>query len=498
VESAITSVQPQLAGPPEEARVAGRLRTPGVQRLLRQATRRIGWGVADQGMSSLTNFAVAIYIARTLGAAQFGAFSLAYVTYSFSLNASRGLGTDPFLVRFSGTEHPIWRRAVSHCTGTAAIVGLAAGSVVLVAAMFLHGTTRAAFLALGLTMPGLMLQDSWRFSFFAQGRGSQAFLNDTVWAVVLFLALFILKAEGHADVFWFVFAWGASACVAAAVGPFQAGVKPRLSNAVGWMYRHRDLGPRYLAEGTANAGATLLFNTSIAFVLGLAAVGYVRAANTLMGPFMIVFYGMGLVTLPEAARVLRRSPRHLPLFCMLVSGGLALMALTWGVVLLVALPKGLGALLLKGLWRPTYKLVLPVTIGVIGGCVSAGAGTGMHALGVARRSLWAMVISSAATVVLGLAGAFVGGAPGTIYGAAIASWIGAVLFWWQLRKALHDSSHIKGRRPARLRRRSSFLGRAPAGEVAVVCSAGLPHQTRQQHSPLREGHIMVRNRCRPA
>ncbi|MDR2986820.1 MAG: hypothetical protein LBV34_18475, partial [Nocardiopsaceae bacterium] len=64
--------------------------------------RRFGWGLADQAVSSLTNFAVSLYVARTLGAVQFGAFALAYVTYSFVLNASRGLATDPLLVRFSG------------------------------------------------------------------------------------------------------------------------------------------------------------------------------------------------------------------------------------------------------------------------------------------------------------------------------------------------------------------------------------------------------------
>jgi O-antigen/teichoic acid export membrane protein len=443
LEPVIPGTQAKAIGRRERATTLGRLRTPAVQRLLRQASRRIGWGVADQGMSSLTNFAVAIYIARTLGAVEFGAFSLAYITYSFSLNASRGLGTDPFLVRFSSVEHSVWRRAVAQCTGTAAVVGLVAGSVVLAAAMILHGATRAAFLALGLTMPGLLLQDSWRFSFFARGRGSQAFLNDTVWAVALFPALIILKATGHAGVFWFVFAWGASACAGAAVGPFQARVMPNLSEAWGWVSRHRDLGPRYLLEGTSNAGSTLLFNSGIALILGLADVGYVRAASTLMGPFMIVFFGMGLVTLPEAARVLRRSPRHLPLFCMVVSGGLALMALAWGIVLLVALPKGLGVLMLRNLWRPAYKLVLPGTLGVIGGCISAGAGTGIHALGIARRSLNAMVISSASVVILGLAGAFVGGAVGTMYGAAIAAWFGAILFWWQLRRAMHESGYTE-------------------------------------------------------
>ncbi len=101
------------------------------RRLRSQAVRRVGWGVADQAVSSLTNFAVSIYVARTLGAAQLGAFSLAYVTYGFALNASRGLATDPLMVRFSGKDLPTWRRSVASCAGTAAIVGVAAGICVL-------------------------------------------------------------------------------------------------------------------------------------------------------------------------------------------------------------------------------------------------------------------------------------------------------------------------------------------------------------------------------
>ena len=166
-----------------------------------------------------------------------------------------------------------------------------------------------------------------------------------------------------------------------------------------------------------------------------------------MGPFMVIFFGMGLVTMPEAARILRRSPRHLPLFCLLVSGGLALLGLAWGVVLLVALPRGLGQLMLGSLWRPTYPLVWPTTLLVLGGCASAGAGTGLHALGAARRSLRAMVLGSALAVVLSLAGAAAGGAVGTMMGAAVASWIGALLFWWELRMALRESDHSSAGAP---------------------------------------------------
>jgi O-antigen/teichoic acid export membrane protein len=412
-------------------------------RLARRAGQRLTWGVADQAMSSMSNFALNVYIARTLGAVEYGAFGLAYVTYSFALNASRGLATDPLLVRFSGTDLPKWRRAVASCTGTAMIVGLVLGAAVIVAASALGGTARSSFLALGLTLPGLMLQDSWRFSFFAHGRGSHAFLNDAIWTVALLPALVLLRAAGHANVFWFVFAWGAAAAVAAAIGSLQARVVPQLSGAWEWVSRHRDLGPRYLLEGAASSVSTQLRNYGVGLLLGLAAVGYVQASSTLMGPFMVVFFGMGLVTLPEAARVLRRSPRHLPLFCMLVSGGLALLGIAWGVVLLVMLPRGLGHLMLGSIWRPTYPLVVPAALSVVGGCIGTGAGTGMHALGAARRSLRTQVLSGALYALCSVVGAAMGGAVGTMRGAAVASWISAPLYWWQLRAALREYGHAE-------------------------------------------------------
>ncbi len=419
--------------------------------LARKAGRRFGWGVADQGASSLTNFAVNIYIARELGAVQYGAFSLAYVTYSFALNASRGLATDPLMVRFSYTELPIWRRAVSACTGTAGAVGLVTGTCVLVAAALLGGATKLAFLALGLTLPALLLQDSWRYSFFALGRGSQAFLNDMIWAAALLPALVFLGATGHADVFWFVFAWGAAAAAGAAVGPLQARVVPSLPATRTWLSKHRDLGLRYLAEGTTNSAAAQLRNYGIGLVLGLAAVGYVQAASTLMGPFMVLLYGSGLVALPEAARVWRESPRRLPLLCVLISVGFTLVALLWGAALLVLLPSGVGERLLGPIWRPTYPLVIPTTLYIMGVCASAGAGTGMHALGVAQRSLRAMVFTSILYVICALVGGLEAGAAGTVYGTAIATWIGALVYWWQLRAALREAGNIPSGR--------SWLGR---------------------------------------
>ena len=417
-------------------------------------------------MSTLTNFLLSIFVARTLGATQFGAFSLAYLTFGFALNASRGLSIEPLLIRFSGTDLRTWRRATAGSTGTALLVGLAAGACALAAGALVGGTTGLAFIALGLTLPGLLLQDSWRYAFFALGRGHHAFINDTIWAAIQIPALALLKMSGHANVFWFVLAWGVSAAVGAAIGALQARVVPNLAGATQWLVRHRDLGPRYLAENTGGNAADTLRGYGVSYILGLAAVGYVQAAGVLMGPFKILFFGMGMITIPEAARILRRSPRHLPLYCVGVSTGLTVLALVWGVVLLVALPRGLGHLMLGSLWRPTYPLVLPATLAVMAMCATTGAGIGLHALAAARRSLRAVILTSVLVVACTLVGAVTGGTLGTMRYYAAASWLGALVSWWQLRQALQESGTVPvplwlwpGRSAGRHRRSSEANGR---------------------------------------
>jgi hypothetical protein len=320
---------------------------------------------------------------------------------------------------------------------------LVGGAVVLAGSLLLSGATRLAFIALGLTLPGLMLQDSWRYSFFAIDRGSQAFLNDSIWAVALLPALAFLRLTGNKDIFWFVLAWGITATVAAAVGPVQARVVPRLAGIHQWVSRHRDLGLRFAAENTSSGAAGQLRIYGIGLMLGLAAVGVVQAANTLMGPLTILFLAMSLVAIPEGARIVRRSPQRLPLFCVLISAGEVALALSWGVVLLIVLPRGFGSWLLGPIWRPTYPLVLPQALYVIGLGLSGGVTVGLHALGDARRSLQRMLVTQSIYLVGSLAGAAVGGAVGTIRGAAVATWIGAFISWWQLRAALRESRQVQ-------------------------------------------------------
>ncbi|MEU7599224.1 hypothetical protein AB0B79_40520, partial [Streptomyces sp. NPDC039022] len=357
---------------------------------------RLSWGLADQAASSMTNFAVGIYVARSLGLTAFGVFSLAWVTYGVVLNVSRGVATDPLMVRFSGVPDASWRAAVARSSGTALGVGGALGAACLVAGLGLGGSVGSAFACLGVVLPLLLLQDAWRFAFFAAGAGRKAFANDLVWGVALVPAMVVAAHVGSVTAF--VLAWGGSAAVAAGYGCFQSGIRPRPTGVRAWLGEHRDLGYRYLVENVSNSGASQLRAYGLGAIVGVGAVGVIRGAELLLGPFLALLMGLSLVTVAEAARVLRRAPHRLGAFCLLLGGGQAVAALLWGGALLL-MPDRFGALVLGGVWHPASELIVPVTLGVAGAGLGTGAAAGLRALAAARRSLRSQLIASACYVV---------------------------------------------------------------------------------------------------
>ncbi|MET8903550.1 hypothetical protein ACFVGX_06010 [Streptomyces sp. NPDC127113] len=399
---------------------------------------RLSWGLADQAASSISNFAVGIYVARSLGLTAFGVFSLAWVTYGVVLSVSRGLATDPLVVRFSGVPEGSWRVAVARSSGTALGVGTAVGAVCLVVGLGMGGRVGPAFAGLGLMLPGLLLQDAWRYSFFAAGQGRKAFVNDVVWGVALVPAMVVAARVGSVTAF--VVAWGASAAVAAVYGCFQSGIRPRFGGARDWLRDHRDLGYRYLVENVGVSGSSQLRAYGLGVIVGVGAVGVIRGAELLLGPFLAVLMGLSLVTVAEAARVLREAPRRLGRFCLLLGGGQAVGALLWGAALLLV-PDRLGELVLGDVWDAASAIVVPVTLGVAGAGLGTGAAAGLRALAAARRSLRCQLFASVCYVGGGLGGAFAAGTAGSAWGVATAAACGSAVWWLQLRAALRERHH---------------------------------------------------------
>jgi O-antigen/teichoic acid export membrane protein len=403
---------------------------------IRRLAGRIGWGIADQALSSLTNFAIGICVARLLGIAEFGAFSLAFITYQLALNASRGIATEPLLVRYSAAEPSVRRDATRKATGMATALGVVLGASCAGIGTLLPGSLRMAFISLGMMLPGLLLQDSWRFAFFSAGRGSLAFVNDLVWAIALIPAFAIAVATGqHTNLFWLVLAWGASALVAALFGVLQARFLPRPLDGFKWVQGNRDLAFRYFGENLTLILATQLRSYGVSLIAGLSSLGAIRAAELLLGPINVVNFGTANIAVPEAVRLLHRSRSHLRSFCLLIAGGLASVAVAFGTLMLL-LPTRLGHQLLGSSWEPAHQLLVPVTLTMVNNGLIIAAITGLRALSAASTSLRAQLVSSSVTALGGLLGAGLGGASGAAWGTFLGSFIGVGYWWSQLRKEL--------------------------------------------------------------
>jgi O-antigen/teichoic acid export membrane protein len=186
-----------------------------------------------------------VYVAREYGPEAFGVFSLAFITFTVILNASRGTATDPLMVRYSGATGGRWCVATAAASATGIMVGTVAGVGCVVAGLLLPQPVGPALIALGVVLPGLMLQDSWRFAFFAAGRPRAALLNDVVWTVLLLLALVVVHCAGNqADpvgVVLCLVAFGGTASIAAMFGLQQTRVLPWPSLVPGWLREHREL-----------------------------------------------------------------------------------------------------------------------------------------------------------------------------------------------------------------------------------------------------------------
>lgn len=395
----------------------------------RSAQARLGWGVADQAVSSITNLVLGIVVARSLDAASFGAFGLTWVTYGVILNVSRGLATDPLTVRHSGHPDDRWRIATRRAASTATALGLGVGILCVVIGLAIGGLVGSASVALGLMLPGLLLQDSWRIAFFAAGTGKRAFTNDMVWAVALIPA--ILIAARAPTTFGFVLAWGAAALTAALFGCVQTRLIPGTTGLATWIREHRDLGPRYLVENVSDSASAQLQMYGLGAIAGLPEVGAVRGAQILLAPVVALRMGISLIAVPEAARVLKRWPRHLQAFCLVLGASQATACLLWGAVLFF-LPSRIGELMLGSVWSSASMLIVPTTLTVAVGAMFDGAAVGLRALGASRRSMPVRIARAVAWVTGGIIGAFLGGAAGSVWGTVGANLLGVALVWWQL------------------------------------------------------------------
>lgn len=387
------------------------------------------WTLLDQVLSSATNAGLSIIIARSVGAVEFGAFSIAFILFSFMVGLCRALITDPLIVRFSGAGASDLKRAGQQATGASFVVGLNASAVSALTALALGGRVGTALLALALVLPGLLVQDAWRQHFFAAGRPRSAAINDGVWAgtqVVLIAGVLLADRGG---VFTLTLAWGVAAGVAALVGSAQAGGLPHVRAWWTWLRAHRDLSTHLAAGYSLNMGAVHLTMTLVGVFGGLAAVGALRAVQVLLGPLQVLFPGLTAFVLPYLSRRVPEGARRLLMPAVLVSA-LAAGAAAVVVLVLLLLPQQWGEELLGESWELARE-VLPA-VGVMTALIGAAVGgtLALKALSKGAKVLVVTLVQAPLILVLGCVGAIYDGARGAASGLALAHLAGLVVLWW--------------------------------------------------------------------
>ena len=416
-------------------------RLNAIAEIARKLVRRTGWGLGDQAFSSLTNVALGLMIARSVSAQDFGAFSLAYATYTLCLGFSRAVNAEPLIVRFSNSSLEAWRSAAASATGTAILLGLIAGAGCVTFGLATSGPLADSIVALGMTLPGLLLQDTWRYAFFARGSGRSAFLNDLAWALIMFPSILVLVATQHTSIGWLTLGWGGSGAAAGLLGILQTKIRPRSSLTRRWLQGQSDLASRYLGEFAAMSGARQVSFYAVGAIAGLQAAGAIRGSQMLLGPIQVLQNGLRLVAIPEAVRVSKQPEGRLQRACNILALSLSSMAVLWGILIL-CIPDRLGQDLLGETWRAAHAVVLPLTFVMAGGGITMSSVVGLRALAAAQRSLGARLLVSLFQVSGTIIGAFLAGATGAAWGLAFGVWCGIPVWQWQFRKALGEHKRV--------------------------------------------------------
>jgi O-antigen/teichoic acid export membrane protein len=383
----------------------------------------------SQAISSVSNFALIVVVARWSAPAAFGWFALAFSTYALALSVHRAVVVQPFSIRLSSDDT---RRSLATPTaaGAACLVGVAGGVVAwaLAAVVSAGGGDGRALVVMGAVLPAVMLQDFWRCAFFTAASPRRSAANDLLWLVVelvLFAALAAWSSPGAAAL---TGAWGVAAVVAAVWGCRQAGVRPSLAGSVRYLRSHFDLGGVLLADAVVSIGTSYVVLLFLAPMIGASAVGALRGAQTLFGPFQVVMAGLLALAPAEASRIRQQNPGQLRPVLRVVSAGLGVAALLFGIALSF-LPSGVGRAVLGDTWDAARSLVAPFTCAFVGLSLAVGGLVGLRVVEAKRDILRISALANVLSAVIAIVAAFAGGLSAAAWALALGPWIVAVGSW---------------------------------------------------------------------
>jgi O-antigen/teichoic acid export membrane protein len=410
---------------------------------------RATWNLTDQAISSLTNAALSLLIARSVDVRTFAAYAVSFTLYTLIVGGMRALVSQPLAVRFSSRGRAEYRDVARAAVGGALTLGAGAGILLVLVGASLGQDIGGPMIVLGLFLPALLAQDTWRAVFIVQGRPASAAINDFAWATVQFAVVGWMLYVGVDTAPPLLAGWGSAAVVAAVLGIAQMGVYPHPVRGVRWLARQADLSRFYLPEFLTVVGSLQLTLLLVGVVGSLEDVGSLRGALVLLGPLGIIGFSALAFVIPELSRrdLDRRRTLRAAIAISLV---LFLASMLWSAILL-ALPARLGSQLLGDTWHDARAVLPGMVVWQLGTVAAFGAAAAIIAKGWARTTFRISVILGPASLLFGLVGTRLGGASGAAAGLALAQWIVVPIYWTRLATgtaaALPSPSHAPDSSP---------------------------------------------------
>lgn len=347
--------------------------------------RRASWSVADQALSALSNFVLAIIVARSVDASAFGSFAIAFAIFGIAVAVSRSVVGQPLLMSASSSGPRQPRYQTDRALGCALLLGILGSATCVIAAAVTPATLAVALAALAVALPALVVQDSCRMAMFAASRPDRAALIDGVWVLLQFAVLGVVFSLGAPSVPVMILAWGGAAAVSAVLGMIVMKSRPRISEGFSWLKSQRELIRFLLPEYFLGLGAAQLTLLLIGVVVTTSAVGAIRAVQVLLGPLGVLGSAALQFAIPEIARQAQDPRSRLTTFGLAVGGSLGLVTLTY-VAVMLSLPPSVGSALFGDTWASAAAVLLPIGLSSFASSLSNGPAGVVYGLGQARAS----------------------------------------------------------------------------------------------------------------
>jgi O-antigen/teichoic acid export membrane protein len=266
--------------------------------------KRLLIGVMAQGVASISNLVVALFVARGLGAIEFGRFSLIFAILAVATAIQSAWVGDALVVLGPRVESAArWWQLVL----TVASIVLSGGVLALT-----QQFSRAE-IALYVPLCAFWLYEEFgRQWFIAHQRFVAQGMNDLIYLIVAVATLSTCQAVGELSLSTVLASMAIAAAIAWVGGQsvvpaeFRSWRRPVTDG-------HRDAVRRYgswrAAQAASGALSTVATRTLVVDGMGLRTLGNLELGRTVVGPLLAVLAGLGNVLLPVASANSRAGER---------------------------------------------------------------------------------------------------------------------------------------------------------------------------------------------